>query len=203
MTVPASLVAVPLLAGAAVGALAPLPVGGVRAALVAAWVATLIEVVRRAPPRRVGVLLGVGFALGGAALAATHRAAALHTPLRAWFDRQPAAAGTGRVGPVRLEGRLRRDARVTDYGAAFDLAVSGVGRAGEMVSAPGGSNCPSAASGGPGGSGSGERDGGCGYPRRCVPFPRIAIPAAATRRGGRRCGGRRCAGRSRAACSST
>ena len=138
MTVPASLVAVPLLAGAAVGALAPLPVGGVRAALVAAWVATLIEVVRRAPPRRVGVLLGVGFALGGAALAATHRAAALHTPLRAWFDRQPAAAGTGRVGPVRLEGRLRRDARVTDYGAAFDLAVSGVGRAGEMVSAPGG-----------------------------------------------------------------
>ena len=138
MTVPASLAAVPLLAGAAAGAWVPLPVGGVRAALVAAWVTTLIAVARRSRPGRVGVLLGVGFALGGAALAATHRAAALHTPLRAWFDRQPAAAGTGRVGPVRLEGRLRRDARVTDYGAAFDLAVSRVGRAGEMVSAAGG-----------------------------------------------------------------
>ena len=138
MPVPASLAAVPLLVGAVAGAWAPLPVDGVRAALAAVWVMVLIAVLRHAPPRRVGVLLGVGFLLGGAALAATHGAAARQTPLKAWFDRQPGAAGAGRVGPVRLEGRLRRDARVTDYGAAFDLAVSRVGRGDEMVPAAGG-----------------------------------------------------------------
>ena len=138
MTVPAALAAVPLLVGAAVGAWAPLPVGGVRAALAAVWALAVLAVARGAPARRVGVLLGVGFALGGAALAAAHRAAALETPLRAWFDRQPEAAGIGRVGPVRLEGRLRRDARATDYGAAFELAVSRVGPAGGMVPATGG-----------------------------------------------------------------
>ena len=138
MPVPASLAAVPLLVGAVAGAWAPLPVDGVRAALAAVWVMALIAVLRHAPPRRVGVLLGVGFLLGGAALAATHGAAARQTPLKAWFDRQPGAAGAGRVGPVRLEGRLRRDARVTDYGAAFDLAVSRVGRGDEMVPAAGG-----------------------------------------------------------------
>ena len=138
VTVPASLAAVPLLVGAAAGAWAPLPAGGLRAALVVVWAMALLAVARGAAPRRVAMLLGVGFALGGAGLAATHRAEALDTPLRAWFDRQPEAAGTGRVGPVRLEGRLRRDARVTDYGAAFDLAVSRVGRAGEMTPASGG-----------------------------------------------------------------
>ena len=138
MTVPAALAAVPLLVGAAVGAWAPLPVGGVRAALAAVWALAVLAVARGAPASRVGVLLGVGFALGGAALAAAHRAAALDTPLRAWFDRQPEAAGIGRVGPVRLEGRLRRDARATDYGAAFELAVSRVGPAGGMVPATGG-----------------------------------------------------------------
>ena len=136
--VPASLAAVPLLLGAAAGAWTPLAAGGVRAALAAVWVMTVMAVAGRAGPRRVGVLLVAGFALGGAALASTHRAAALQTPLRAWFDRQPGAAGSGGVGPVRLEGRLRRDARVTDYGAAFELAVSGVGRAGETTPVTGG-----------------------------------------------------------------
>ena len=138
MTVPAALAAVPLLIGAAAGAWAPLPAGGLRLALAAVWAMALLAVAGGRSPRRAGVLLGVGFALGGAALAATHRAAALQTPLRAWFDRQPAAAGGGRVGPVRLEGRLERDARVTDYGAAFDLAVTRVGRAGERIAVTGG-----------------------------------------------------------------
>lgn len=128
MTVPASLAAVPLLVGAAAGVWAPLPAGGLRAGLAAVWALALLAFARGAAPRRVGLLLAAGFALGGAALAAAHRAAALQTPLRAWFERQPEAAGVGRVGPVRLEGRLRRDARVTDYGAAFELAVSRVGR---------------------------------------------------------------------------
>ena len=138
VTVPASVAAVPLLAGAAVGAWLPLPAGPLRAALAAVWAMALLAVARGAAPRRAGVLLGVGFALGGAALAATHRSAAVQTPLRAWFDGQPEAAGTGRVGPVRLEGRLERDARVTDYGAAFELAVSHAGRAGERVPVTGG-----------------------------------------------------------------
>ena len=138
MTVPASLAAVPLLVGAAAGAWAPLPAGLLRAALAAIWAMALVAVAGGARPRRVAVLLGAGFALGGAALAASHRAAALETPLRAWFDRQPASAGPGRVGPVRLEGRLERDARVTDYGAAFDLAVARVGRGGGRVPVTGG-----------------------------------------------------------------
>ncbi len=138
VTVPASVAAVPLLAGAAVGAWLPLPAGPLRAALAAVWAMALLAVARGAAPRRAAVLLGVGFALGGAALAATHRSAAVQTPLRAWFDRQPEAAGTGRVGPVRLDGRLERDARVTDYGAAFELAVSHAGRAGERVPVTGG-----------------------------------------------------------------
>lgn len=138
MSVPASLAAVPLLVGAAVGAWVPLPVGGLRVALVAVWVMALAAFARRVAGRRVTALLAAGFALGGAALAAGERAAALETPLRAWFDRQPEAAGAGRVGPVRLEGRLQRDARVTDFGAAFDLAVSRVGRAGESVPVVGG-----------------------------------------------------------------
>lgn len=138
MTVPAALAAVPLLVGAAAGAWAPLPAGGLRAALVVAWAAALLAVARGGPARRAGLLLGAGFALGGAVLAASHRAAALHTPLRAWYDRQPAAAGSGGVGPVRLAGRLPRDARVTDYGAAFELAVSRVGRGGAAVPVAGG-----------------------------------------------------------------
>ena len=138
VTVPASVAALPLLVGAAVGAWVPLPVGGLRAALAAVWVTALVAVARRAAGRRVVVLLGAGFALGGMALAATHRAAALDTSLRGWFDRQPEAAGDGRVGPVRLEGRLVRDAGATDYGAAFDLAVTRVGRAGDPVPAAGG-----------------------------------------------------------------
>ena len=125
--------AVPLLAGAAVGVWLPLPAGGVRAALAAVWVMALVAVARRAPGRRVIALLAAGFALGGMALAATHRAAALDTSLKGWFDRRPEAAGSGRVGPVRLEGRLLRDAAVTDYGAAFELAVSRVGRAGDAA----------------------------------------------------------------------
>ena len=124
MTVPASVAAVPLLAGAAAGVWLPLPAAGARAALAAVWVMALVAVARRAPARRVVVPLAAGFALAGLALAATHRAAALDTSLKAWFDRQPEAAASGRVGPVRIEGRLLRDAAVTDYGAAFELAVS-------------------------------------------------------------------------------
>ena len=115
--------AVPLLAGAAVGVWLPLPAGGLRAALAAVWVMALVAVARRAAGRRVALLLGAGFALGGMALAASHRAAALDTSLKDWFDRQPEAAGDGRVGPVRLEGRLVRDAAVGDFGAAFDLSL--------------------------------------------------------------------------------
>ncbi len=138
MTVPASLAAVPLLVGAAAGAWAPLPAGGPRAALAVVWALAVLAVARGAGPRRSAALLAAGFALGGAVLAAAHRTAALETPLKAWFDRQPEAARTGRVGPVRLEGRLRRDARVTDYGAAFELAVSRVERAGAAAAVAGG-----------------------------------------------------------------
>ena len=85
----------------------------------------------------VAVVLGAGFAVGGAALGATHRTAALETPLARWFDERPGARA-GRVGPVLLEGRLRADAMTTDYGARLDIQVARVGAVGKMLTSSGG-----------------------------------------------------------------
>lgn len=73
------------------------------------------------------VLLALGFVAGGAALASGRRMAALEMPLLVWFTTQP-GADDGRVGPVRLEGRLRRDATPREFGVVLELAVVRVGQ---------------------------------------------------------------------------
>ena len=121
---PAALPAFALLAGSAVGALLiPAFIPALAIGLVAAWIASLVSFTRRAG-RVFAASVTVGFCLAGAALTADAESRALLPWLRVELERHPGLVG-GRE-PVRLEGRLARDAAPTDFGASLDVEVERV-----------------------------------------------------------------------------
>src|SRR5262245_47834416 len=119
---PAALPAVGIASGLALGHLTSLdPTLWAAAALLA----TAASIIGLAVRRRVIVMgaVSLGFVSGAAALARLDAAAVDRPPLRAWFDRH-ADPRTGRCELAWIEGRLRTDASVTEFGAHFDLDVS-------------------------------------------------------------------------------
>ncbi len=127
-----------LLSGAAVGwalgRAVPLAVG----VAVLAWAAAALLLRGRAERSFAAVAL-TGFAACGAALGATARAE-LSTPLLAWYaahrEQEPRTGGPRRV--VLVEGRLRRDALPTDYGASLVVDVERVTDRGREMPVRGG-----------------------------------------------------------------
>lgn len=139
MHVPASLLAVPLLAGAAAGVLLVdhAPERLILAAAAAAVLCVLAAAGFYADDLTAGVVIAIvaGAAAAGYSSGAS-RARALYAPsLLAWFD----ASVTGESDPVLVEGLLRDDAAVVEYGAllTIDVQRAGVG-SGERSAVRGG-----------------------------------------------------------------
>jgi len=139
MRIPAALVAIPLLAGSAIGLLVAdhtftaLPLCAAVAASLAliaagAWFG-------EADPQGVACAAAVGCLAAGVSLGVTAARDAHRPPLLAWFD---ARAAQDRDAPVRLEGELREDAAVTPFGVSLTIAVARPARGGVRVSIGGG-----------------------------------------------------------------
>ncbi|HSL22298.1 MAG TPA: DNA internalization-related competence protein ComEC/Rec2 [Vicinamibacterales bacterium] len=124
MSTPAVFPALALIAGVALGVLAP----GVRpsAAAVLVLLLALAALSWRAGRDRVftPLVLG-GFVSVGSVLGAMDADRALRTPLRAFFDDYGALPGGG-VWPLTVEGRLRSDALPAEYGASLTIDVERV-----------------------------------------------------------------------------
>ncbi len=132
---PAALVAVPLLAGAAAaGAWPGAPAGALAACLPVAWGVAWLAC-RRGLPRVFVAAIAAAACVAGAALAADAGRRATRPPLVAALEARPGVIGG--PAPVRLEGRLRRDAEVVDDGARLALDVERAGGAGWTVEASG------------------------------------------------------------------
>ena len=71
------------------------------------------------------LLLGVAFLATGSLLAVEASSRAIQSPLRTLYDPQLSLAGrdAAPVSPVIIDGRLRRDATPTEYGASLNVAV--------------------------------------------------------------------------------
>ena len=124
MRCPATLVAVPMLAGAAAAAACPgAPPGPLVVCLPVAWGAACLAW-RRGRPRAFVAAVVAASCLAGAALAADAARRARRPPLLAALEARRDVIGGQE--PVRLEGRLRRDAQVVDEGARLDLDVARV-----------------------------------------------------------------------------
>jgi competence protein ComEC len=135
MRIPAALVALPLLAGAAIGLLIPdrtsasLPLCAAAAAWLA-WIAALAW----STEENSDVLawaVAAGCFVAGVSLGITAAREAYRPPLLAWFDARPAA---DREAPAPLEGTLREDAAVTPFGVSLTLDVVCPGRGGARLS---------------------------------------------------------------------
>ena len=127
MLYPAALPAVAVLAGVICGWRQPTLGSGVVALLVViAWLAALLVVSRR-PSLSRGVVLptvALAFLLVGALLGGQATTTATTSTLQRWYE-QDRSAPDG-PGPVVIEGRLRRDATPTDYGASLSLDVDAI-----------------------------------------------------------------------------
>ncbi|MDA1092547.1 MAG: DNA internalization-related competence protein ComEC/Rec2 [Acidobacteria bacterium] len=126
MATPAVPAAIALVMGVWLGVWLAWPLGVAQVAAVTAWAVAVATYARSARSELVSWALLAAFAAAGVLLGASRGQAASDTPVLRWFHEQPDAQ-TGRVGPARLEGRLRADASATDYGAAIDLDVTRVG----------------------------------------------------------------------------
>lgn len=125
---PAVPAALALVVGVWAGAWFAWPVGVAQSLALAAWATAVAAVCCALRPGGVAGALVVGFCAAGVLLGASRRQEADATPLARWFAEQTGAE-SGRVGPLRLEGRLRADAAATDYGAVLDLASTLIGDA--------------------------------------------------------------------------
>ena len=123
------------LAGVACGSLLPVPVEVAAGVSLAAWPGVAAGWLCRST-RAVTLSLGLGFVALGALAGRIGVMQALEPPLRALFDRQVTAGD--RSDPLVVEGRLRRDAVPTEYGASLSLWVEQARVDGQSVSADGG-----------------------------------------------------------------
>ena len=131
VTTPAVPAAIALVVGVWLGVSVAWPLIVGQTVAVATWVVAVVAFACSARPVFVAGALLAGFVAAGVLLGASRGQAANDTPVLRWFHGQPGAE-TGRVGPARLEGRLRADASATDYGAILDLEVTGVGDGGRV-----------------------------------------------------------------------
>jgi competence protein ComEC len=135
MRTPAAIVALPLLAGCALGLLNSdhtasfLPLCGAAGALLA----LLAAAAWCGDDDGEGVACGVaaGCLLAGVSLGVTAARDAYRPPLLGWFDSRAAA---DRDAPVSLDGRLREDAAVTPFGVSLTIDVARPARGGVRVS---------------------------------------------------------------------
>jgi competence protein ComEC len=137
--VPAALLALPLLAGATAALLLEgstpdrliVPAAGAALVCALAGLGFLVDALR--PPVLACVVCGAG--LTGYSLAAGAVRDLLRPPLLAWYESLPPGAD----GPVLVDGILRDDAAVLDYGVLLTIDVRGVRAAGQpWRPAPGG-----------------------------------------------------------------
>ncbi|MEN3339212.1 MAG: competence protein ComEC [Acidobacteriota bacterium] len=123
---PASLVAVPLLAGAAAGLLLPATSDALALRLAGAAVVALIAgcgTVYGDGDPVLALAVAAGCALSGASLGVTSAHETYAPPLRAWFD----GLGTSeRTGPAQVTGVLREDAAPNPLGVSLTIDVTAV-----------------------------------------------------------------------------
>ena len=127
---PAALAAVPFLVGCAVGVLsvdhtAPGLALRCGAASMLATLAALAWLAEDHPPGVAGAVAAAGL-LAGTSLALTAGREAYRPPLLAWYEAQPSDV---REAPIVIEGILREDASLTDYGASLTVDVRRIGEA--------------------------------------------------------------------------
>ena len=138
MKIPAAVVALPLVAGSAIGVLIVDRVPGSLplSAAVGAWLAFIAALAWFADddPHGVSCALSIGCLVAGASLGFTAASEAYTPALLDWFDRRPADE---RDAPTTLEGTLREDAAVTSFGTSLTIDVVRPGRGGVRVSVGG------------------------------------------------------------------
>ncbi len=155
MHVPAALAAIPLVTGCVVGLLSfdragpelaiCAAVGALLAALAAlAWIAD-------GRAAEVSIAVAAGCMLAGISLGLTSARGVYRPPLLAWFDEHAAQGAPADKGPVLIEGVLREDAALTDFGASMvadvtrvSSAYAGGERLGGVRLAVGGAAAPAA-----------------------------------------------------------
>ena len=122
MRVPACLIAVPLLAGTAAGVLIPVASGNEVSACAAGAVLCLLAgalLYADGEPAGVALCVIAGAALAGTSMGMSSVRRLTSPPLLGWFEALPADDAV----PVRVEGRLRDDAAVVEYGVLLTLDV--------------------------------------------------------------------------------
>ena len=136
MQVPAALAALPFVAGGVAGALlgdessVQLSLASATGALLCAAAALGWIGDRMTPEASLGIALGT--ALAGLSLGLLGAEATYRTPLLTWF------MATLPDEPVVVEGRLREDAALTDYGGSLEVDVTHIGYGGRRLAARGG-----------------------------------------------------------------
>lgn len=147
MRVPAAVVAIPLLTGAAAGVCVwpGVPAGFAQAAAAAAVFALLsgIGSLGLGALSECLVVVVSGALLAGLSLGASSAAATLRPPVLAWFESRPSARASS---PAIIEGTLREDASLSAGVATLTIDVSAVGeverpngsRTSQMLPAAGG-----------------------------------------------------------------
>ena len=125
MSLPAAFPALAVLAGVVAGSLLPTAVAFPLAVVTSiSWAGAVVAFVLRSL-RPLMLLLGVAFVATGSLLAVEASSRAIQSPLGTLYDPLLSLAGrdAAPVSPVIIDGRLRRDATPTEYGASLSVAV--------------------------------------------------------------------------------
>ena len=134
MSCPAAVPALALLAGITIGFFHPgLPAGSLIAGVGVLW-GSAVAAFGRGSTKLFALVASAGFVAVGVSLGSGAATAAVKTPLVCWYTTNPTATRH----PVRIEGRLARDATPTDYGASLLVAADRLQPAGRSVPASGG-----------------------------------------------------------------
>ena len=134
MSCPAAIPAVALLAGITIGVCHPgLPGGCLIAGIGVLWGST-VATFRRGSIGPFVLAAAASFVVVGVSLGSGAASAAVDAPLVRWYT----SNATAMRHPIRIEGRLTRDATRTDYGASLLLAVERLEAKGRSARASGG-----------------------------------------------------------------